>query len=93
MLFEEPSIRGLIVMPIFGSLFDGYCMRVRDDVRKRDVTRGYWTTRGKLLLVLTEIRSTQVDRLLGRGKRLHVRRPVPIPGQSSDAYRRTLIES
>jgi len=53
-LFEQPSIQDLIVTPVFGSLLGSYFVNVRDNVRERELDRGYRTTGDKWVLALTD---------------------------------------
>lgn len=67
-LFEEPSIQDLVVTPMLGSLLGHYFMAWRDDIRDREETRGFRTTREKWLMALTDplgSMNAQFDRLFG----------------------------
>ena len=75
-LFEEPSIQDLIVTPVFGSLLGKYFMRVRRDIRDREIELGYRRTRDKWVWTLTDplcALNKRFDRLFGRDTHLQLR--------------------
>jgi len=75
-LFEEPSIQDIIATPVFGSVLGNYFMKVRGNIRDREVRLGYRKTSDKWLWVITDPLGSlnqRVDDWLGLEGRLQIR--------------------
>lgn len=75
-LFEEVSIQDVFVTPIAGTLVGRYFMRVRNNIRDREVELGYRSRRDKWLWTLTDplgALNQQFDKLTGHRASMQVR--------------------
>ena len=83
-LFEEVSIQDFFVTPIVGTWVGRYFVRVRNDIRTRDLERGYRNRRDKWVWTLTDplgALNSQFDKMAGRDLSIQVRPYMRVPRQ------------
>ena len=75
-LFEEVSIQDIFVTPLVGTWVGRYFVRIRNDIRDREIDLGYRTRRDKWVWTLTDplgALNNQFDRLTGRNVSVQLR--------------------